>query len=70
MAGRIDYEEFMDIVTSSAPSDGHCNTKGTASTMNSLAEGLGMSLTGTNIPAPIGKEGKWRIELIENCRYG
>jgi dihydroxy-acid dehydratase len=31
-AGRIDYKEFVDIVTSSAPSDGHCNTMGTAST--------------------------------------
>ena len=52
-AGKINYEEFVDIVTSSAPSDGHCNTMGTASTMNSLAEALGMSLTGNaNIPAP------------------
>ena len=58
-AGRIDYEEFMDIVTSSAPSDGHCNTMGTASTMNSLAEGLGMSLTGNaNIPAPYRERGQ------------
>ena len=52
-AGKIDYKEFVDTVTSSAPSDGHCNTMGTASTMNSLAEALGMSLTGNaNIPAP------------------
>ena len=58
-AGRIDYEEFMDIVTSSAPSDGHCNTMGTASTMNSLAEALGMSLTGNaNIPAPYRERGQ------------
>ena len=44
--GEIDYEEFMNIVASSAPSVGHCNTMGTASTMNSLAEALGMSLPG------------------------
>jgi dihydroxy-acid dehydratase len=51
--GKIDYEEFMEIVTSSAPSVGHCNTMGTASTMNSLAEALGMSLPGcAAIPAP------------------
>ena len=58
-AGRIDYKEFVDIVTSSAPSDGHCNTMGTASTMNSLAEALGMSLTGNaNIPAPYRERGQ------------
>ena len=58
-AGRIDYEQFIDIVTSSAPSDGHCNTMGTASTMNSLAEALGMSLTGNaNIPAPYKERGQ------------
>ncbi|MDA0763395.1 MAG: dihydroxy-acid dehydratase family protein [Proteobacteria bacterium] len=58
-AGRIDYEEFIEIVTSSAPSDGHCNTMGTASTMNSLAEALGMSLTGNaNIPAPYKERGQ------------
>src|SRR5450756_1147855 len=52
-AGEIDYEEFMNIVASSAPSVGHCNTMGTASTMNSLAEALGMSLPGgAAIPAP------------------
>jgi dihydroxy-acid dehydratase len=52
-AGEIDYEEFMEIVASSAPSIGHCNTMGTASTMNSLAEALGMSLPGcAAIPAP------------------
>ncbi|CAG0993240.1 partial dihydroxy-acid dehydratase, partial [Rhizobiaceae bacterium] len=37
-AGEIDYEQFMDLVTSSAPSVGYCNTMGTATTMNSLAE--------------------------------
>ena len=58
-AGRIDYEQFIDIVTSSAPSDGHCNTMGTSSTMNSLAEALGMSLTGNaNIPAPYRERGQ------------
>ncbi|MGB7259197.1 MAG: IlvD/Edd family dehydratase [Pseudolabrys sp.] len=52
-AGKIDYQEFIDIVTSSAPSIGHCNTMGTASTMNALAEALGMSLPGcAAIPAP------------------
>jgi dihydroxy-acid dehydratase len=52
-AGKIGYAEFMDIVTSSAPSVGHCNTMGTASTMNALAEALGMSLPGcAAIPAP------------------
>ena len=51
-AGEISYDEFMDIVASSAPSVGHCNTMGTASTMNALAEALGMSLPGcAAIPA-------------------
>ncbi|NDK34486.1 IlvD/Edd family dehydratase [Rhodovulum sulfidophilum] len=51
--GKIDYDEFMDRVCSSAPSLGHCNTMGTASTMNAMAEALGMSLTGNAaIPAP------------------
>ena len=52
-AGKISYKEFLDIVTSSAPSVGHCNSMGTASTMNALAEALGMSLPGcAAIPAP------------------
>src|SRR5512144_1131751 len=52
-AGRMDYKEFLDIVASSAPSIGHCNTMGTASTMNALAEALGLSLPGcAAIPAP------------------
>ena len=52
-AGKIDYKEFLDIVAASAPSIGHCNTMGTASTMNALAEALGMSLPGcAAIPAP------------------
>lgn len=51
--GKIDYEEFMERACSSAPSLGHCNTMGTASTMNAMAEALGMSLTGNSaIPAP------------------
>ena len=52
-AGEINYEQFVELVASSAPSTGHCNTMGTASTMNSLAEALGMSLPGSaSIPAP------------------
>ena len=72
-AGRINYKEFVDIVTSSAPSDGHCNVMGTASTMNSLAEALGMSLTGSaNIPAPYRERGQMAyrtgeriVEMVE-----
>jgi dihydroxy-acid dehydratase len=52
-AGEINYEQFIELVASSAPSPGHCNTMGTASTMNSLAEAIGMSLPGcAAIPAP------------------
>ncbi|MFT5494155.1 MAG: dihydroxyacid dehydratase/phosphogluconate dehydratase, partial [Limisphaerales bacterium] len=52
-AGEIDYDEFMDSIASSSPSVGYCNTMGTASSMNSLAEALGMSLPGcASIPAP------------------
>ena len=52
-AGRMDYQEYLDLVCSSAPSIGHCNTMGTASTMNALAEALGLSLPGcAAIPAP------------------
>ncbi len=51
--GDIKYEEFMEMVSSSATSAGHCNTMGTASSMNSVAEALGMSLPGSAvIPAP------------------
>ena len=51
--GEIDYAGFIALVASSAPSAGHCNTMGTASTMNALAEVLGMSLPGcAAIPAP------------------
>ena len=52
-AGEINYPQFVDLVASSAPSTGYCNTMGTASTMNSLAEALGMQLPGSAaIPAP------------------
>ncbi|MFN3460401.1 MAG: IlvD/Edd family dehydratase [Oceanibaculum sp.] len=62
-AGEIDYDEFMDIVSSSAPSVGHCNTMGTASTMNGLAEALGMSLPGcAAIPAPYRERGQIAYE--------
>tara|TARA_Y100001960_G_scaffold193441_1_gene202540 strand:+ start:1083 stop:2858 length:1776 start_codon:yes stop_codon:yes gene_type:complete len=51
--GKINYDEFMDMVSAAAPSIGHCNTMGTASSMNSVAEALGMSLPGCAvIPAP------------------
>lgn len=52
-SGEIDDKEFIRLVASSAPSAGYCNTMGTATTMNSLAEALGMSLPGSAaIPAP------------------
>ena len=51
--GKIDYEEFIARACASAPSLGHCNTMGTASTMNAMAEALGMTLPGAAaIPAP------------------
>jgi dihydroxy-acid dehydratase len=51
--GEIDYGEFMQMAAASAPSAGHCNTMGTALSMNSVAEALGMSLPGcASIPAP------------------
>jgi dihydroxy-acid dehydratase len=52
-AGEIDQEGFVRLVASSAPSTGYCNTMGTATTMNSLAEAMGMMLPGSAaIPAP------------------
>ena len=52
-AGRIDYDQFLKMVASAAPSVGHCNTMGTALSMNSVAEALGMSLPGcAAIPGP------------------
>src|SRR6188768_3860098 len=62
-AGEIDYAQFIELVASSAPSTGYCNTMGTASTMNSLTEALGMSLPGSAaIPAPYRdrQEAAWR----------
>ncbi len=71
-AGKIDYKEFLDIAASSAPSIGHCNTMGTASTMNALAEALGLSLPGcAAIPAPYRERaqiayetGKRAVEIV------
>ena len=58
-AGKITYKEFIEFVASSAPSIGHCNTMGTASTMNAMAEALGMSLPGcAAIPAPYRERGQ------------
>ena len=58
-AGRIGYEELIEMAASSAPSAGHCNSMGTASTMNALAEALGMSLPGcAAIPAPYRERGQ------------
>jgi dihydroxy-acid dehydratase len=62
-AGKIDYQEFIDIVAASAPSIGHCNTMGTAATMNAMAEALGMSLPGcAAIPAPYRERGQIAYE--------
>jgi dihydroxy-acid dehydratase len=71
-AGEINQEQFIELVASSAPSPGHCNTMGTASTMNSLAEALGMSLTGCAAPPAVHKEravmayetGKRIVEMV------
>ena len=70
--GEIDYDEFMNMAAASAPSIGHCNTMGTASSMNSIAEALGMSLPGgAIIPAPYKertdisfKTGKRIVEMV------
>jgi dihydroxy-acid dehydratase len=62
-AGKINYSEFIDIVAQSATSIGHCNTMGTASTMNALAEALGLSLPGcAAIPAPYRERGQIAYE--------
>ena len=59
-AGEIDEEEFLDRATDSAPSAGHCNSMGTASTMNAVAEALGLSLTGcAAVPAPYRERGQY-----------
>jgi xylonate dehydratase len=58
-AGQIDEEEFFETALASAPSAGHCNTMGTASTMNAVAEALGLSLPGcAAIPAPYRERGQ------------
>ncbi len=70
--GEIDYAGFLDLVASSAPSTGYCNTMGTATTMNSLAEALGMQLPGSAaIPAPYRdrmemawRTGKRAVEIV------
>jgi dihydroxy-acid dehydratase len=76
-SGQIDYPQFLKLVASSAPSTGHCNTMGTASTMNSLAEALGLMLPGSAaIPAPYRDRqeaayltGKRIVEMVrENLR--
>ncbi len=62
-AGEISEEEFLDRACDSAPSAGHCNTMGTASTMNAVAEALGLSLTGcAAIPAPYRERGQIAYE--------
>lgn len=62
-AGQIDNDEFMNIAAASAPSVGYCNTMGTATTMNSLAEALGMQLPGAAaIPAPYRERGQISYE--------
>ena len=62
-AGEIDYKGFIELIASSAPSTGFCNTMGTATTMNSLTEALGMSLTGSAaIPAPYRDRGQSAYE--------
>lgn len=62
-AGEIDFEGFIALVAASTPSAGHCNTMGTASSMNSLAEALGMMLPGAAaIPAPYRERGHMAYE--------
>ncbi|MGH7921458.1 MAG: IlvD/Edd family dehydratase [Candidatus Dormibacteraceae bacterium] len=71
--GEIDYEGFIEIVASAAPSTGYCNTMGTATTMNSLSEALGMQLPGSAaIPAPYAERpkmayrtGRRIVEMVE-----
>lgn len=61
--GEINYEDFMKRAADSAPSAGYCNTMGTASTMNSLSEALGMQLPGGgSIPAPYRERGQISYE--------
>lgn len=75
-AGEIDYKGFIELVASSAPSTGYCNTMGTATTMNSLTEALGMSLPASAaIPAPhrdrqqcAWETGRVIVEMVANDR--
>ena len=72
-AGKIDYEGFMELATAGSPSVGHCNTMGTALSMNSLAEALGMSLpTCASIPAPYRERGQMAyatgLRIVEMVR--
>ena len=72
-AGEIGEEEFIQLVADATASPGYCNTMGTATTMNSLAEGLGMSLPGcAAIPAPLSERGEMAyrtgmriVEMVE-----
>jgi dihydroxy-acid dehydratase len=62
-AGKIDEKQFLEAAAASAPSLGHCNTMGTASTMNAVAEVLGLSLPGCSaIPAPYRERGQISYE--------
>jgi dihydroxy-acid dehydratase len=62
-AGEITQEEFLEAACASAPSAGHCNTMGTASTMNAVAEALGLSLPGcAAIPAPYAERAQMAFE--------
>ena len=61
--GQLDFEQFIELVASSTPSVGYCNTMGTATTMNSLTEALGMQLPGgAAIPAPYRERGQFSYE--------
>jgi dihydroxy-acid dehydratase len=65
-AGEIDDEGFIDLITRGTPSAGHCNTMGTASTMNALAEALGMAIPGSAaIPAPYRQRDQMAYETGE-----
>src|SRR5437762_9218863 len=62
-AGEISYDEYLGSIAAAAPSAGHCNTMGTASTMNAIAEALGLSLPGcAAIPAPYRERGEIAYE--------
>ncbi|MFP7672548.1 IlvD/Edd family dehydratase [Marivita sp. S0852] len=66
--GEIDYAEFMELACASSPSLGHCNTMGTASTMNAMAEALGMTLPGASaIPAPFRERMAMAYETGKRC---